>query len=164
MARDLHDLLGHTLSLSTLKSELAGRLVESEPARAAAEIQAVERVARQTLREVREAVVGYRQPQLASEMDGARQLLEAAGIACQIKHTSGSLPPAADAVLAWTVREGVTNVIRHSRTHHCTIRVLCAGASVCTEVVDDGEWRGSQQATTDATGSGLAGQRGAHSL
>ena len=81
LARDLHDLLGHTLSLITLKSELAGRLVESAPTRAAEEMREVERVARQTLREVREAVAGYRQPQLASELDGARQLLEAAGIA-----------------------------------------------------------------------------------
>jgi two-component system, NarL family, sensor histidine kinase DesK len=157
MARDLHDLLGHTLSLITLKSELAGRLVESAPARAVAEIQEVERVARQTLREVREAVAGYRQPQLASELDGARQLLEAAGIACAIEHMAGALPPAADAVLAWTIREGVTNVIRHSRAHHCTIRVMCAGGSVCAEVVDDGTRRGSQQATTDGAGSGLVG-------
>ncbi|HET9223317.1 MAG TPA: histidine kinase dimerization/phosphoacceptor domain-containing protein, partial [Roseiflexaceae bacterium] len=95
LARDLHDLLGHALSLITLKSELAGRLVESAPARAAAEIQEVERVARQTLREVREAVAGYRQPQLASELDAAQQLLEAAGIACQIEHAAGSLPSAA---------------------------------------------------------------------
>jgi two-component system sensor histidine kinase DesK len=62
-----------------------------------------------------------------------------------------------DAVLAWTVREGVTNVIRHSHAHHCTIRVICAGESVCAEVVDDGARRGRQQATMDAVGSGLAG-------
>jgi two-component system, NarL family, sensor histidine kinase DesK len=157
LARDLHDLLGHTLSLITLKSELAGRLVESAPGRAAEEIREVEHVARQALREVREAVAGYRQPQLASELDAARQLLEAAGIACAIEHAAGTLPPATDAVLAWTIREGVTNVIRHSRAHHCTIRVMCARGRVCAEVVDDGAWRGSQQATTDAAGSGLAG-------
>jgi two-component system sensor histidine kinase DesK len=157
LARDLHDLLGHTLSLITLKSELAGRLVESAPARAAEEIREVERVARQTLREVREAIAGERQPQLASELDAAQQLLEAAGIVCRIEHSAGVLPPAMDAVLAWTVREGVTNVIRHSRAHHCSIRVMCAGGSVRAEVVDDGERRGSQQATTDAAGSGLAG-------
>jgi two-component system sensor histidine kinase DesK len=157
LARDLHDLLGHTLSLITLKSELAGRLVESAPARAIEEMREVERVARQTLREVREAVAGYRQPQLASEVDGARQLLEAAGIACQIEHSAPSLPPAMDAVLAWAVREGVTNTIRHSRAHRCTIRVMCAGESVCAEVVDDGARRGLQEATTNEPGSGLAG-------
>src|SRR5437773_3469673 len=101
MARDLHDLLGHNLSLITLKSELARRLVETDPARAAEEIHAVEQVARKTLREVREAVAGYRQPTLQSELDGARQLLDAAGIACTIEHTAGTLPPATDALLAW---------------------------------------------------------------
>ena len=157
MARDLHDLLGHTLSLIVLKSELAGRLVEQEPLRAAHEIREVERVARQTLREVREAVAGYRQPQLASELEAARQLLEAAGIECRIEHSAGALPPAADAVLAWTVREGVTNVIQHSRAHHCTIRVTCAAAGVRAEVIDDGERRGPQHVTAHAAGSGLAG-------
>jgi two-component system sensor histidine kinase DesK len=76
LARDLHDLLGHTLSMITLKSELAGRLIEKEPARAAEEIHDVERVARQALREVREAVAGYRQQTLQGELDNARQILE----------------------------------------------------------------------------------------
>jgi two-component system sensor histidine kinase DesK len=119
MARDLHDLLGHTLSLITLKSKLAGRLVEREPARA---VQEIEHIARQTLREVREAVAGYRQPRLENEVDGARQLLEAAGIACSLEYTACSLPPVTDAALAWTVREGVTNVIRHSRAQHSSCR------------------------------------------
>src|SRR5947207_2017443 len=123
MARDLHDLLGHTLSLITLKSKLAGRLVEQEPIRAAQEISEIERVARQALREVREAVTGYRQPRLANEVDSARQLLEAAGIECSLKYTGLELPTASDAVLAWTVREGVTNVIRHSHARHCIIRL-----------------------------------------
>ena len=157
MARDLHDLLGHTLSLIVLKSELAGRLVEQEPLRAAQEIHEVERVARQTLREVREAVAGYRQPRLASELDAARQLLEAAGIECRIERSAGALPPALDAVLAWTVREGVTNVIRHSRADHCTIRVTYDAGSVRAEVIDDGERRGSQHVTPREAGSGLAG-------
>jgi two-component system, NarL family, sensor histidine kinase DesK len=157
VARDLHDLLGHTLSLITLKSELAGRLIETEPARAAQEIREVERTARRSLREVREAVAGYRQPRLLSELDGARQLLEAAGIAYQIEHTAGALPPATDAVLAWTVREGVTNVIRHSRAHHCTIRVTCASKGACAEVLNDGVPLDCPHTTQTDTGSGLAG-------
>jgi two-component system, NarL family, sensor histidine kinase DesK len=157
LARDLHDLLGHTLSLITLKSELAGRLIETEPARAVQEIHEVERVARQTLREVREAVAGYRQPQLMNELDGARQLLEAAGIACQITHTAGALPPATDAVLAWTVREGVTNVVRHSRARHCTICVTCEAGTVHAEIIDDGGQRTEANATQHDIGSGLAG-------
>ncbi len=159
LARDLHDLLGHTLSLITLKSELAGRLIEQEPARAAQEIREVEDVARQTLREVREAVAGYRQPQLSSELDGARQLLEAAGIVCAIEHTSGALPPAVDAVLAWTVREGVTNVIRHSRARHCLVRVACEHGVARAEVTNDGYvGRGQEQEQAPkGTGSGVTG-------
>jgi two-component system sensor histidine kinase DesK len=158
VARDLHDLLGHTLSLIVLKSELARRVVEHDPQRAVQEIQEVERVARQSLQEVREAVAGYRQPGLASELDGARQLLDAAGIACHIKHMAGILPSATDAVLAWTVREGVTNVIRHSRAHHCTIRVTREASSAYVEITNDGDPRQDQIAPYMA-GSGLAGLR-----
>ena len=157
VARDLHDLLGHTLSLMTLKSELAGRLIATQPERAAQEIREVERVARQTLREVREAVAGYRQPRLASELDAAGQLLEAAGIAYQIEHTAGLLPPATDALLAWTIREGVTNVIRHSHAYQCTLRVTCESGRACAEVINDGEPLRSPQAMQRDTGSGLAG-------
>jgi two-component system sensor histidine kinase DesK len=155
MARDLHDLLGHTLSLVILKSELARRVVERDPSRAAQEIHEVECIARQTLREVREAVAGYRQPQLADELDGARQILEAAGIACQVEQTAGDLSPPIDAVLAWTVREGVTNVIRHSRAHHCSIRVTSESDKVHAEVVNDGNQEIA--AAHREMGSGLAG-------
>ena len=155
VARDLHDLLGHTLSLITLKSELAGRLVERDPTQAAHEIREVERVARQTLRQVREAVAGYRQPRLESELDAARQLLEAAGITCVIEYTTHSLPPVIDAALAWAIREGVTNVIRHSRAHQCRIRVICASGSIRVEVFNDG--RQVKQAANQSVGSGLAG-------
>src|SRR5215208_4307173 len=79
MARDLHDLLGHTLAMITLKSELAQRLVSQDPARAALEMREVEQAARQTLREVRVVVAGPQQPTLQGELEGARQLLEAAG-------------------------------------------------------------------------------------
>lgn len=155
LARDLHDLLGHTLSLITLKSELAGRLIEKEPVRARQEIQEVERVARQALREVREAVAGYRQPTLRSELDGARQMLEAAGIVCVIEHSSEALPPATDAVLAWTVREGVTNVIRHSRARQCVIRVTSENGKACAQILNDGYQE--QDIPDTQGGSGLSG-------
>ena len=157
MARDLHDLLGHTLSLITLKSKLAGRLVEQEPARAAHEIREVERVARQALREVREAVAGYRQPRLANEVDSARQLLEAAGIACSLEYTGLELPAAPDAVLAWAVREGVTNVIRHSHAQHCVIRLNRDHDSVRAEVINDGDRRERASGARDREGIGLSG-------
>ena len=157
MARDLHDLLGHTLSMIILKSELAGRLVEQEPSQAAQEIHEIERVARQTLREVRAAVAGYRQPRLASELDAARQLLEAAGIDCHIEQTAEALPQAADAVLAWTVREGVTNVVRHGRAHHCSIRITDGAGRVRAEVINDGDNGHHQANKLHEVGSGLAG-------
>jgi two-component system, NarL family, sensor histidine kinase DesK len=169
VARDLHDLLGRNLSVMTLKSELAGHLIAQEPTRAAQEMREVERTARQTLREVREAVAGYRLPRLASELDGARQVLEAAGITCETEETAGGLPVATEALLAWVVREGVTNVIRHSRARRCTIRVTRQDGLVRAEVVNDGR-TGHSQATAPtprpgrvvpalqpATGNGLAG-------
>src|SRR5260221_59446 len=157
MARDLHDLLGHSLSLITRKSELVGRLVEKGPTRAVQEIREVELAARQTLREVREAVAGYRQPVLESELDGAQQMLSAAGIECMIEHTAGMLPPATDAVLAWTVREGVTNVIRHSRARYCSIRLTRENGTVRAEVINDGDQRQEKNIVWRRAGSGLSG-------
>ena len=147
-ARDLHDLLGHSLSLIALKTELARQLVEVNPARAAAELDDIERAARESLREVREAVSGYRQPTLASELHEAEKMLAAAGITYRSELDArllGSLSPAAEAVLSWTVREGVTNVMRHSRARQCRIRLLRSGADACLEISDDGSWRASRK-------------------
>jgi len=155
MARDLHDLLGHTLSMITLKSELAGRLLERDPRSATQEIREVERVARQALREVREVVAGYRQQTLQGELDGARQILEAAGVTCTIECTARTLSPATDTVLAWAVREGVTNVIRHSRAGHCSIRITSTDNFTRAEVSNDGALLESSLTTRD--GSGLSG-------
>jgi two-component system sensor histidine kinase DesK len=155
-ARDLHDLLGHSLSSITLKSELAGRLLPANPEKAAAEVRNIEGVARRALREVREAVAGYRQPTLDRELYGAREMLEAAGIACRIEHEVGVLPNATDAVLAWAVREGVTNVIRHSRATRCEIRVTRDGEEIHVEIIDDGRGSSPERNGT-TTGSGLSG-------
>jgi two-component system sensor histidine kinase DesK len=158
-ARDLHDLLGHSLSLIALKSELAGRLVEIAPERAVAEINDVEAVARQALAEVREAVAGYRQPTLADELRGAAEILAAAGITLTEKTDPIVVPAPVEAALAWTVREGVTNVIRHSRARRCTIRVQRAGG-VEVEISDDGQERNEVRASNVAfggAGNGLTG-------
>jgi two-component system sensor histidine kinase DesK len=158
IARDLHDTLGHSLSVVTLKSELARRLLPDDPARAAIEITDVEHVARDALASVRETVAGYRQPSLARELAGARAALAAAGIEATVEPAPDGLPRDVDALLGWAVREGVTNVLRHSEASSARIAVLVEGMSGAVEVVDDG--RGAE-ATADGrgSGSGLAGLR-----
>jgi two-component system sensor histidine kinase DesK len=157
LARDLHDLLGHTLAMITLKSELAARLVAENPARAAQEMREVEQTARQTLREVRVAVAGYRRPTLQSELDGARQLLEAAGITYTLEQTAEALPVAVDAALAWVVREGVTNVIRHSRARWCRVRISASSGRVSAEVTNDGVQTHEPNSASASTSTGLVG-------
>jgi len=152
-ARDLHDLIGHSLSVIALKSELAGRLLKASPGLAAHEVEDIEQVARDALREVREAVAGYRQPTLSAELAGAREALTAAGIELRAEGEHAALPPAVEAVLAWAVREGTTNVMRHSQAKRCTIRIFKKDGSVTVEVVDDG------QGGLLEPGSGLRGLR-----
>src|SRR3989442_12805930 len=152
-AGDLHDLLGHSLSVIALKSELAGRLIKTTPGLAAHEVEDIEQVARDALREVRDAVAGYRQPSLSAELAGAREALTAAGIELRAEGEHMPLPPAVEAVLAWAVREGVTNVMRHSQAKRCNIRITSRDGRVTVEVVDNG--RGG----TPEAGSGLHGLR-----
>lgn len=137
-ARDLHDLLGHTLSVIAIKAELAGRLLPERPDRAAAEVADVEQVARQALGEVRDAVSGYRRPTLDGELEGARMALSAAGIDAEFDRSPVALDPEVEAVLAWAVREGATNVIRHSGARHCQVKVRAGPADAAVEVLDDG--------------------------
>ena len=151
IARDLHDLLGHSLSLIAIKSELAGRLLPGDPERARSEIADVEQVARDSLASVRETVGGYRQPTLERELANAKVVLDAAGIEPTIDHRVGELPEPEDTVLAWVLREAVTNVVRHSAAHHGTIRTTRTGATAALEVVDDGS--GPATATPRPTGA-----------
>lgn len=163
IARDLHDLLGHNLSLIALKSELARKLLNVAPERAAGEIGDVENVARSTLEEVREAVSNYRQPTLANELHAASEILSAAGIAYRYQGTEiapEALPTQLEALLSWTVREGVTNVIRHSHARQCTIHVTRDQHNAGVEVLDDGPVRTPQPDTTSAPGKGGNGLRG----
>ncbi|HTZ91442.1 MAG TPA: histidine kinase [Streptosporangiaceae bacterium] len=140
IARDLHDLLGHSLSLITLKAELAGRVLTADPDRAAKEISELESVARQSLADVRGAVAGFRQPDLAGELVAARQLLDAAGIAAKIGSAeSTALPREVDSALAWAVREGATNVVRHSTATQVSITVTVEQAAAVAEIWDNGE-------------------------
>jgi len=160
-ARDLHDLLGHSISSITLKSELAERLLPDAPAtlRVAAEVRDIQSIARTALREVREAVAGYRRLTLGEELIGAKEMLESVGIACRIENNVGTLPESVETMLTWTVREGTTNVIRHSRARRCDIRITRDDRVVQVEVSDDGRGLRRAQGESDdlSGGSGLSG-------
>lgn len=153
IARDMHDLLGHTLSLIVLKSELAGKLAERDPPAAAREIREVEAVSRQALSEVRRAIQGYRSQGLHAELQAVRPALEAAGIALHSEMPALRLPPGAEGVLALALREAVTNVARHSGARNCWVAFVEHGGRVSLEVRDDG--RGGES----VEGVGLTGMR-----
>ena len=181
ISRDLHDLLGHSLSLITLKAELAGRVIGTDPDRAAIQIAELETVARRSLTEVRQAVTSYRQPSLAAELVSSRRMLASAGIDCQVRVPGAySLPPAVDALLAWTVREGATNIVRHAAARHADIVIELTDTEASARLSDDGAgprgkdlraiagaFAGGDEAagggavdgagTTDGTGTGGAG-------
>ena len=139
ISRDLHDLLGHSLSLITLKAELAGRVIGTDPDRAAREIAELETVARRSLTEVRQAVTSYRQPSLAAELVSSRRMLASAGIDCRVRVPGAySLPQSVDALLAWTVREGATNIVRHAAAKHATIVIEVTDTEASARLSDDG--------------------------
>jgi two-component system, NarL family, sensor histidine kinase DesK len=169
-ARDLHDLLGHSLSVITLKAELAGRMLADRPDDAAREIAELEQVARGALGEVREAVSGYRQPTLEGELAGARMALSAAGIEADVHEARVPLDPEVEAVLAWAVREGATNVIRHSGARHCSLRVTASLTDSGVEVIDDGAiddgdaTAGARPGARSVNGTSRADASGGHGL
>jgi two-component system sensor histidine kinase DesK len=159
-SRDLHDVLGHTLTVVTVKSELAGRLVERDPVRAAAELADIERLSRGALADLRASIAGYREMNLDTELSAARAALAAAGVEATVPVSGDVVAPPLRALFAWAVREAVTNVIRHAQAPSCTIE-LQAGAVTIT---DDGVGVGrcEEHERTDAangmhSGSGLAG-------
>jgi two-component system sensor histidine kinase DesK len=155
-ARDLHDLLGHSLSVIALKAQLARKRLPHDPETAAADVADIETVTRDALREVRQTVSGYHRPALDAVLEGARTALGAAGIETTIDRPAVALPPEVEAVLAWTVREAATNVIRHSGARHSAIRLVPALGEATVEVVDDGDGVPGGGATNGA-GHGLAG-------
>jgi two-component system sensor histidine kinase DesK len=153
IARDLHDLLGHTLSLIAVKTELAARLIGRDPGRAEAELADVQQVTRDALAEVREAVHGYRREGFSEALASVRTTLAAAGIECDVEGDVPPLPAQVETVLGWAVREAATNVVRHSDARHCVIRLHRGSDDVSLEVDDDGS---AVPAEGDG-GSGLAG-------
>jgi two-component system sensor histidine kinase DesK len=151
-ARDLHDILGHSLTVITVKAELAGKLIEANPSRAAAEVADVESLARAALADVRAAVAGYRELSLAGELVSARAALQAAEVRADLPTTVDEVPEENRELFAWVVREGVTNVVRHSGAKRCTIRITATQI----EVLDDGK---GPTPGGGASGHGLVGLR-----
>ncbi|MEV4477105.1 sensor histidine kinase [Nonomuraea sp. NPDC049504] len=156
-ARDLHDTLGHTLTAITIRSQLAARLAPADPVRAAAEMGEVEGAARQALDEMRQAVTGYRAASLAQELEGAARNLALAGIEVTVSPADRPVPAAAETLLAWSVREAATNVLRHSRARRCRVSLRADETCAEVEIVDDGRARRSTGDSALGTGNGLAG-------
>lgn len=154
IARDLHDVLGHTLSVITLKSELAGKLMERDPQRAGKEIREVEQISRQALTDVRDAIRGYRAQGLAAELAQAKSTLETAGLTVQCDAaTTMKIPAMQEGVLSLAVREAVTNVVRHAQARSCRMRLDQQNGSCRLEIHDDG------RGCSSAEGNGLRGMR-----
>ena len=154
LSRDVHDILGHSLTVITVKTELAGRLLEASgdgDSRARAELADAARLAREALADVRATVSGMRHLSLTGELAAARQALDAAGIAADLPSAVDDVPARYRELFAFALREGVTNVVRHSGAGRCVVRLTAD----CVEVRDDGQGSGE-----DAGGSGLIGLRG----
>jgi two-component system, NarL family, sensor histidine kinase DesK len=153
IARDLHDVLGHTLSVVVLKSELAGKLMDRDPDRARREMGEVEQIARKALGDVREAISGYRSGGLAAEIARAEKTLETAGVTLECDAQPPQLPPAEETVLSLIVREAVTNIVRHAHASRCVLEIKSGGDGTALVVQDDG--RGG----ICLEGNGLRGMR-----
>ncbi len=149
-ARDLHDILGHSLTVITVKAELAQKLIDVDPGRARSELADLERLSRDALADVRRAVEGYRELTLPGEIARARVALAAAEIEADLPNSTDEVPGDVRDLFAWTVREGVTNVIRHSHAQRCIVRLT----PTSVEVADDG--RGPDGSNP---GNGLIGLR-----
>lgn len=153
-SRDLHDLLGHTLSLIVVKAEVIRRSAERDPAAAVTQAGDIERTGRRALTEIREAVAGYQARPVSVEIEAARRALADAGIAADVDGGTPELTNAeADSVLGWVVREAVTNAVRHSGATRCTIRLTADGGRCIVEVRDDGTGSAGEL----ANGHGLSG-------
>lgn len=151
-SRDLHDLLGHTLSVIVVKSEAARRLAPRDLDAALAQVGDIESVGRQALTEIREAVTGYREGSLTTELDRARDVLMAAGVEPVVRQSGPPLPPQPAALLGWVVREAATNVVRHAKATECSFHVAVTEGRAVLEITDDG--RGC---SPGPPGSGLTG-------
>ncbi|MFF0158094.1 histidine kinase [Streptomyces sp. NPDC005263] len=150
-SRDLHDLLGHTMSVIVVKAEAARRLAGRDLTASLDQITDIESVGRQALTEIREAVTGYRNGSLITELDRARSALSAAGVELVLSQSGPPLPPQTEVLLGWVVREAVTNVVRHSGADRCEITVAGAAERVRLTVTDDGTGTETSASTSTQT-------------
>ncbi|WP_037634030.1 sensor histidine kinase [Streptomyces katrae] len=155
--RDLHDVMGRNLAVIALKSELAVQLARRERPEAVDQMIEVQRIARESQREVRDVVRGYREADLTAELEGARGVLSAAGMDCRVEVEAGrALRPEVQSALGWVVREATTNVLRHGDARNCVIRLTAPDEGALTLVVEND---GAPEAPAGPPGSGLAGLR-----
>ncbi|MFC8387857.1 MULTISPECIES: sensor histidine kinase [unclassified Streptomyces] len=158
--RDLHDVMGRNLAVIALKSELAVQLARRERPEAVEQMIEVQRIAQESQREVRDVVRGYREIDLEAELSGARGVLRAAGIDCEVSGETGGLPSEVQSALGWVVREATTNVLRHGDAKKCTVSVRMPEGRVVLTVQNDGAAAPSGAAGPSGVGgSGLAGLR-----
>lgn len=157
-ARDLHDLLGHTLSVMVVKAQVTRKLAARDPELAAQQALDIEEIGREALTEVRQTVAGYRGRGLARELEAARTALAGAGLTVAVRQDGPPVPAGADALLGWVVREGVTNVIRHSGGHECQVEVRNDGGCATVTIRDDGTGEPAAGALPSG-GHGLDGLR-----
>ena len=153
--RDLHDVIGRNLAVIALKSELAVQLNQRGRADAVEQMIEVQRLARESQREVREVVRGYREADLGAELAGARGVLTAAGIDCTVTGSAGGLPTVVQSTLGWVVREAATNVLRHGDARRCAVLIRVKEGLVVLSVENDGAPQDTE--VRPSGGSGLAG-------
>ncbi|WP_067483020.1 sensor histidine kinase [Actinomadura hibisca] len=151
-ARDLHDVLGHSLQAVALRAEVAERFLDRDPGRVRKELTEIQTMARDSVRDVREVVRGYRTTSLRTELEGVSAVLRAAGIVCDRPDVAADLPAHVHEPLGWVAREAVTNVLRHASASWCRITVARDGDALSLEIVNDGAGRRAAEG-----GSGLAG-------
>ncbi|MEO3972615.1 histidine kinase [Streptomyces sp. CAU 1734] len=157
-SRDLHDVMGRNLAAIALKSELAVQLSRRGRPEAAGQMTEVQQIARDSQREVRDVVRGYREADLRVELDGARGVLTAAGITCTVVVGELEVPQAVQSALGWVVREATTNVLRHGDARRCTISVGCVDGEVVLTVENDGTGRvGKTETGPGPSGPGPGG-------
>jgi len=153
IARDLHDVLGHTLSLIIVKSTLAGKLLDRDPQKARSEITDIEKVSREAMAEIRNTLRGYSTYKLSEELQRAKSALESAGVTVESEAVEVKMSAAQESVAALIMREAVTNVVRHAQARYCLLRIAPNNGNCVLEIQDDG--RGGFQ----TEGNGLRGMR-----